>query len=828
MVMKLTQQAIRTMPWFWRVLIVALSILALTSGAGGAIVAARSSQQAVTPRPGLWEGPFVSFLVQVGGSIVDLQMRAPVNLSHCEIEVDELEDQPVGGLSYVALFPEENYWYNADLTHEERLSLAAERGVSWPDTVEFEDGYMIKAIDITGTFTSSMALEGTYRINVCGDQLFLWMEDQGEFEWSAEWVRATAANPTPRPAVMLAPTEPPTPDMTGTYAAVMADALATITAESWTHTPAASPTATNTPSNTPTPTPSPTATATATPTLTLTPSDTPTPTPTPIPPQRITTANVIWLEETDWVSTFGEPVEIVWSPDGQTLVASTSFEAALYDPDDLNAEPHSVHTQGFVESIAISPDGTLAAFGNSSNEIVLWNIRTDAQTTLRGHTSIVDALAFSPDGTRLASGSWDDTVRMWDVATGEEVAFLTGHEGWVHAVGFSPDGRMLASGGESMNGALMLWDVSSGQLLTTVNTQGYSVTCLAFSPDGRYIATGEDYYSIVRLWDAVTSEPLAVMRGHTGQAGEGGVFSVAFSPDSTLLATGGRDKTIRFWDVAAGSATFGQELMMLTRHTDTINTLAFSPDGTLLVSGGAHDDSTIRLWGIGDDTPPMADVSPVETEPEVMGDEAEPDAAVPAVPNQAVFSGTVNQDINLRAGPGTDEAVLGTIRAGGSFTITGRNAAGDWLFVQISGDVMDVAAWVYAPLVNTDAPLEELPVVDGAAGDDNLGAAAPAEADSAASASVDGKDTEPTPTAGEVNTCIVTTSEVAILFPSPSLEDAMPDMVMAGTELALDGWYPGDEGFWYRTVDGQWVLEEILFLGEEPPADCESLPQVTP
>ena len=46
---------------------------------------------------------------------------------------------------------------------------------------------------------------------------------------------------------------------------------------------------------------------------------------------------------------------------------------------------------------------------------------------------------------------------------------------------------------------------------------------------------------------------------------------------------------IHIWDVAAGSATFGQELATLPRHTDTVVSLAFSPDGFLYVVSFEND-----------------------------------------------------------------------------------------------------------------------------------------------------------------------------------------------------------------------------------------------
>jgi uncharacterized protein YgiM (DUF1202 family) len=82
----------------------------------------------------------------------------------------------------------------------------------------------------------------------------------------------------------------------------------------------------------------------------------------------------------------------------------------------------------------------------------------------------------------------------------------------------------------------------------------------------------------------------------------------------------------------------------------------------------------------------------------VTPDPASAVADAPATGSNA----TANRVANLRQGPGTEYAILGTAQVGQSLTLTGRNDAGDWY-------QLDTGAWIAAFLVN-NAPTA-LPLV---------------------------------------------------------------------------------------------------------------------
>jgi len=271
---------------------------------------------------------------------------------------------------------------------------------------------------------------------------------------------------------------------------------------------------------------------------------------------------------------------VAFSPDGKKIVAALSGRrgAGMFD---LTTGQQLMIFRHPVFSVAFSPDGKKLATGGYDSMANLWDAATGQEImTLPGHTKLIKTVAFSPDGQTLATGSDDLTMKLWNVVTGRELkTFTEYHQPNVDltALAFSPDGKTFVA---DMGGAVKVWDLTTDRERLAIK---HGMFTLAISPDSKIIAVG-GYDRVTDLLDAATGQSLALLRGHSGE-----IFAIAFSPDGRYLATGSRDLTTKLWSLARVL-----EKTTLTAHEKAIFSVALSPDDAFLATGS--EDSTAKLW----------------------------------------------------------------------------------------------------------------------------------------------------------------------------------------------------------------------------------------
>jgi WD40 repeat protein len=156
---------------------------------------------------------------------------------------------------------------------------------------------------------------------------------------------------------------------------------------------------------------------------------------------------------------------------------------------------------------------------------------------------------------------------------------------WINRVAFTPDRKYCVATG----GAVILFDLATGKEVRRVLEVGGAREGLALSRDGKHCLTGHTNHPVAHLLEVPSLKEVRTFKGHGG-----GIWAVALSPDDSRAASTGKDRTIRVWDVKAGSLH-----KSWTIGTDGARSVSFSPDGKRLLSGhqGAGD-SVVRLWDL--------------------------------------------------------------------------------------------------------------------------------------------------------------------------------------------------------------------------------------
>lgn len=234
-------------------------------------------------------------------------------------------------------------------------------------------------------------------------------------------------------------------------------------------------------------------------------------------------------------------------------------------------------------ALAFSPDGRWLAVGHGGVEM-----RRVADGTLSGTISGafggIISLAFSPDSLQLASGDGDGVVRVHNVWDGSW-AWGVEAAGDVTGVAYGPD-RMLASWSSDRD-TIDLWQADTGLFSGSYSGYEWSHYSVAFSPDGTLVAMGGDADPTVRLLSVVDGSVVRALVGHTAR-----VRTVAFSADGATLVTAGDDAGIRLWRVVDGAL-----LRVLSAHTESVWKTAVAPNSTVASTGS---DGTLRLWRMSD------------------------------------------------------------------------------------------------------------------------------------------------------------------------------------------------------------------------------------
>merc|ERR1711906_45827 len=134
-----------------------------------------------------------------------------------------------------------------------------------------------------------------------------------------------------------------------------------------------------------------------------------------------------------------------------------------------------------------------------------WNLnQCKLRTNLMGHTGYVNTVTVSPDGSLCASGGKDGVAMLWDLNEGRHLSSLEAGD-IIHALVFSPFRYWLCAATAS---TIKIWDLESKRCVDELKTEWVEagkktvpIQCisLAWSADGTTLFAGYTD-NIVRVW----------------------------------------------------------------------------------------------------------------------------------------------------------------------------------------------------------------------------------------------------------------------------------------------------------------------------------------
>ena len=130
----------------------------------------------------------------------------------------------------------------------------------------------------------------------------------------------------------------------------------------------------------------------------------------------------------------------------------------------------------------------------------------------------------------------------------------------------------------------------SGPVFTFSGGHQRGVSDIYWSSDSKCLVSASDDTTLA-IWSLPEDansviEPCRKLTGHSSY-----VYCVAFSPNGSILASGGFDDSLRLWDVRQGKM-----FQEIAAHGDPVTSVDFSEDGTTLLTGSF--DGLMRLWDV--------------------------------------------------------------------------------------------------------------------------------------------------------------------------------------------------------------------------------------
>jgi len=210
-------------------------------------------------------------------------------------------------------------------------------------------------------------------------------------------------------------------------------------------------------------------------------------------------------------------LSVAFSADNRQIV-SGSRDRTVKIWNTLGENKWTIDEQGhseWVASVRCTPPTTanslgvgVVVSGGWDKKVKVWNLNNcKLRSSLEGHTGCVNTVAVSPDGSLCASGGRDGVAKLWELSDGKLVFDLQAGV-TINQMCFSPTRYWLCAATEN---GIKIWDVEKRKLVADLNHKSHASLkkkpqplSLAWSADGNTLFSGHTDGNI-RVWEVKTN-----------------------------------------------------------------------------------------------------------------------------------------------------------------------------------------------------------------------------------------------------------------------------------------------------------------------------------
>lgn len=255
----------------------------------------------------------------------------------------------------------------------------------------------------------------------------------------------------------------------------------------------------------------------------------------------------------------------------RTLLIFILFALAACSNSDEPFKKWEHATDGALSS-SISQDGSLALVSSSFNELILWDLKTNAQKYRwkQGKENLVLFTSISPNNKYALSADKDSFV-VWDIETGKSLTYTKVRESTIRDITIANNGNLLIG---KVNGVVVHVNIFTG---LRIEFLGHSekINSIAMSPNGRYALTGSSDYTAL-FWDTKTAQVIHRFIHPTR------VTKVALDNTGKYAFSAGSQRQSSIWDIKTGKEV---SRLQYPSRSRVFSAVTFSNDSSQIYTG---------------------------------------------------------------------------------------------------------------------------------------------------------------------------------------------------------------------------------------------------